>query len=266
MPAPGIAHRHLEVEGSLGSLLQSFTARHLATTLPDLVTASTDEEAQTVLGRGDLDVVPRVRHEVIDGFWSNEKPLLQPVPTGSLIGPRLPIRTVVHRLVQDGHLFLVETAGISGLVLRSDLNRPVVKLVLFGWYEEVERLLFRATVRHSPLDSLRGVVSAKRHEEVARRWSALERARLDHSPTGLLYFREVLHLALERRPIPLGVSRGCLAEFRNRVAHADRALVTRPSDIARLDRVFATLESLRSTFMLDDAPTAGAQRSGAAAN
>ena len=231
--------------------LEGFRAQDIAEPLPSFDAERACEEIRPILEEGSLDVVGlRVRGTVsgyalktdlADGYCRDH---LRPFRPGQVIHQEDPLSDVIHVLTISDRAFLSAFNQIVGVIGRGDVNKPVMRMWLFGVIILAEMELTRLIEVHYPDGSWRPLVSAGRldravalHEERQRRnqpcklveclqLSDKAHVLLDH-PDGLSLF------GLESKRVGKRVIKE-LESLRNNLAHGQDIVAYDWAPIARI--------------------------------
>jgi hypothetical protein len=203
-----------------------------------LVTVAEDalDEAARLAEEFQFDVVPIVAHGRIGSFWSCAARRIVPI-TGRHRAPHdESVERILPRLADHLVQFVFFRDEVVGLIDRSDLNRPVARLVVLRPLLECEQaILLAARARGISEESVADALGTKVAAEARRRRQRARREDLEVPLLEFVGFRDGLRAAVKLQLVALSepdVDR--LAEVRNRSAHGSLRLVEQADDLREL--------------------------------
>jgi hypothetical protein len=182
-------------ENSLELFLRGFAARDLAETLPSFddttaraaILAAIDSHGYEVIG---------VRKSGILAAWlsaedvrGSEQPSIRPFQFASVIPEDASLNAVVQALNLAPHLFVRSFGQIGGHICRDDLEKPAMRMWLFGLVTISELRVTRMIDQSCPQDSWRKYLSEGRIAKARE----LQQERLRHGQMRTLL--DCLHFA-----------------------------------------------------------------------
>lgn len=156
---------------------------------------------------------------------------VRPIPRSMLISESTPIVDLA-RMFHEAHdgFFVLSGRSIAGLVHFSDLNSPVCKIPYFALTEFIEGLLLSQISKEEvTVENLTPILGRDKALGILKRVRDL--ADMLPTPAAAMYFKELLTYCKGRKGIALDAKDiKLLNEFRNRLHHAGRKLITSPDD------------------------------------
>jgi hypothetical protein len=189
-PLPGLtagwqAHPHLT-----RLFLETFRAQDIAEPLRSFDAERPCAEVLPVLEKDGLDVIGLRVDGMIRGYarladltGSRCGDHFRPFRTGQVIRAEDPLMEVIHVLTSSEHVFLTAFREVAGVIRRSDVNKPVTRMWLFGIVIMGEMELTRLIEGYFPSESWQTLLPAARLEKAAALHD--ERARR-HQPCRLV--------------------------------------------------------------------------------
>lgn len=248
---------HVESD-SAGHLLAAATNAYTATELAerDLVlvdTASSVAEALRRLDEHRTDVAPlsgeRITHAVSRDSLAlagggRVAEVATPLGTGDLVTATTPLVSVLQRLRDRAALFVLDHDRVSGIITRSDLQRPSVAICALTLILGVESGLNDLIRDLAGNDGLAYLPAGERRADVEKVHAQRREANADIDLVYALGFPERLEIAARCPQIrnALGLSAGVLdghrvklGDLRNSLAHGSDLLVYEPDADLALD-------------------------------
>jgi len=147
----------------------AFLARDIAEPLPSFDIGSKNEEALWALGERGLPVAGLRKHGRICGYvlrsdlrGGDGDAEMRPFGRGQVLPADAPVADVIEVLSKNQHCFVEVFGEVGGLITRADIQRPVVRMWLFGIVTMVE-IDFNERIRRAfPDEGWRGLVSGAR--------------------------------------------------------------------------------------------------------
>jgi hypothetical protein len=165
-----------------------------------------------------------------------------------------------------GHLFVLEGTRLEGIVTCADLQKPPVRMLLFGLVSLLEMFLLALVRRHCPEEALRSTLKPSRLEEANKLYEERRRRNEEIDLADCLQICDKRDLVLKRvRHQDLGFVSKTAAErlfkdaenLRNRLAHSqDLVLGTSWKDVIELAESID--DFLRRNEAMIEASTSGA--------
>lgn len=232
------------------SLVRTFCAGHIATSLGDAVTVDLHDapsEAAATLRRQRFDQAPvrDGRHIVgwvptqgLDGA-TRVGSILRPLRDSAIASTDAPLADVLELLAREDFVFTVGNVGLAGFVTPSDLDRHAARSHFYLLVSDVEMALAEV-VRHAvPRDRIIELIRG----ETLVRWKTATAANNEANPVEYLHIRALAELFLETRwgGLTSEEARNTLTElcqFRPIVMHPARQLTAgrSPAALASLAR------------------------------
>jgi hypothetical protein len=100
----------------------------------------------------------------------------RPIDPTEIVSSTTPLIDFLPLMKQRDHLFVLEGARLESIVTSADLQKPPVRMLLFGLVGLLEMFLLALVRRHCPEDSIRSCLRPKRLEEAQKLYD-LRRAR-----------------------------------------------------------------------------------------
>ncbi|HEY5719512.1 MAG TPA: HD domain-containing protein [Gammaproteobacteria bacterium] len=229
--------------------VEAFTAEEIAEPLPSFDAAQPAAVTRAALGAGTVAGVRRGGH--IDGYVLAEDlqagacgDHARPFHAGQLLAADAPLADVIHVLTRHEHGFVEVFGQVAGVVTRDDIQKPVVRMWLFGIITLTEMTLTELIRARFAGDSWSGHLSESRLHKAGALHA--ERTRVGQACTLLdcLQLGDKARIALEDPELValFGFeSRGAakrvireLESLRNHLAHAQDIVTHHWAQIARL--------------------------------
>ena len=199
----------------------------------DVASVRINGTVQGYIRRVDLsegDCTDQIRHFTVDQVVSGDSALAD----------------VIHVLTRHDYCFVTGLGEIVGIVRRDDINKPMVRMWLFGLITMVEMMLVRLIEEYYPQESWQGEVSEKRLA-MAKAFQAERQRRNQHcSLIECLQFSDKGRILLDRQQamVRLGFDSKSVAKrsikdiesLRNNLSHAQDIVAHDWAQIARLSQ------------------------------
>jgi hypothetical protein len=228
-----------------------FTARDVAEPLASFDAGATCQDVRSFMTTRDYDVVGIRREGQVVGFVEKSSLEMgdcglyqQPFDKTLVLCDSVPLLTVLMELNQASFVFITVLGKVGGIITRADLQKPPVRMWLFGIVTLIEMRFGELIGRHCPGDSWKNFLSEARLQkaqvlldERRRRNQSLDLFDcLQFSDKGQIIARnEGLRMAtvfLSRRQAEEGIKK--LEQLRNNLAHAQDILASDWDTIIRL--------------------------------
>jgi hypothetical protein len=161
-------------EGTLELLLRAFAARDLAEPLPSFDETTAHKVILAAMDSRRMEVVGVRRSGRIAAWLSrdelterSQKPLGRPFDQTSLIDATAPLNDVVTALGQSVHLFVRTFGEVGGIITRNDLQKPAMRMWLFGLITITETRVTRLIDERFPNGSWQQHLSTGRIEKAS---------------------------------------------------------------------------------------------------
>lgn len=131
--------------------------------------------------------------------------------------------------------FVLSANHVSGYVHFSDLNNTAVKLPFFALFESIECSMWQKINQVTTAEDVKTAFKKEQSEKILRERRRRATRGTDLGWVGLFSFSAMLSLARHHGLCELESSdEKLLSEFRNRVAHGDKPLISHYADVERL--------------------------------
>jgi len=253
----GTDHPHL-----VRLFTEAFTAQHIAVPLRSFdVSASCDHVAEVMDAHG-LEVVCLREQGEINGYLRRADlgagrcgEHMRRFRDGQVIDGESSLSDVIHILTLQQYGFIAVLGGVAGYFSRSDINKPVVRMWLFGIITFIEMELMKVIETYYPDDGWRSLITAQRLQRAeglqverqrrGQQCRLLDCLQLSDKGRILISSDETLALfGLESRRAAKKIVRE-LESLRNNLAHAQDIITYDWAQIARLSHRLE--ETLRFT-------------------
>lgn len=224
-----------QIESTLESLALMFTARDIMVDADKLVSAADESEARKLLqANKNLDMIPIKTKGLLLSYLERNSSRPQRIKLNDTIAELTRILDLVDVLRTRKFCFVVNQS-ILGLVHFSDLNNHLVKIPFFVILQAFEEHLFREIKPLVNDSNLRSALSPQRFEEIEKRMRELRKNRADLDLVHQLNFADVVRCASQFKKITLTPDEiRSVSKVRNRIAHADRPIVSKHEDVTHL--------------------------------
>lgn len=228
----GTDHPHL-----VRLFTEAFTAQHIAVPLRSFdVSASCDHVAEVMDAHG-LEVVCLREQGEINGYLRRADlgagrcgEHMRRFRDGQVIDGESSLSDVIHILTLQQYGFIAVLGGVAGYFSRSDINKPVVRMWLFGVISLYEMGLVQLIDRYFPNDSWQAFVAPTRLEKARELQRERERRSRQSRLIDCLQFSDKAQIMIEQPQAmtTLGLSSRRTAKqlvkdlesLRNHLAHA----------------------------------------------
>lgn len=212
--------------------LQSCPADAAATAMPTVLRQRDFDVAGVQSRRGGPVIGSVTRDSLKDGLVRDH---LQPITADALISDATPLPSVLTVLKGRPHAFVLIGAGVRGIVTRADLNKPPVRVYLFGLISLLEMHLGFWVRAAYAADSWQAKLAAKRLAEAKKLQADRRKRNQDMSLVECLQFCDKRDLVLARKNLRERLSLGSKTkaldllkraeDLRNLLAHSQQDLV-----------------------------------------
>ncbi len=149
--------------------LEGFSVMDIAEPLVSFDAATPAAEVQAVLAERDFDLVGVRRAGLVDGY-ARRKDLLagvcgdhaRPFTEDDLVADGEPLVAAIRSLAINQRCFVTVLGRAGAIITLHDLEKPAVRMLLFGMITLVEMLAVREIRQQFPADSWREAVSPER--------------------------------------------------------------------------------------------------------
>jgi hypothetical protein len=218
----------------INMLNNDFTVDKIMVPMEYLVLADTKEKC---IERGrqhkDLDIIPFVQKGSITGYWDKNQNRIVPLSPKHITTSSTNIFDLIDVFTAQQFFFVMNGPEIVGYVHRVDLNNDLIKIPFYILLQSLESFLLQKMQLElkdisllKNMERVRHIISI--HHEKQERDINLEAVQG-------LYLSEILELSIQKGiihlPLPM---KHDLEDFRNRVSHADRTLLTSIDEIPKL--------------------------------
>jgi hypothetical protein len=202
----------------------------------DLVRASSKTDAQEMLIKhSEFNIIPLPATGPIIQYMRRDEQEIKKISSLDLISDGTSLLELSRLMSKRDFFFVLSSNTIAGFVHFSDLNKSLMKIPFFILFEAVERHIWPLVSSKLDESDLSKVMDEQRAETLKKRKMKAQKEDVDVGWSGLLYFNEILALAIHYGIIQISTSdREVLANMRNRVVHTDKLLVEVHGDITRL--------------------------------
>jgi hypothetical protein len=220
------------------------TARAILEPLQSCRAQSSAQEAKETLKRRDFDVagvkesengpvIGWVSQEVLDGGLVMDR--ARPILVDNLLSDATPLPQVLEVLRAQAHAFVLVGSKVAGIVTRADLNKPPVRVYLFGLVSLLEMHLSFWIRNEYGEDSWQGHLSKKRLEKAMRTQQLRRRRNQNPYLAQCIQFCDkrdlVIRLSSVRKTLSLGSEKQA-ATFLQRVENLRNGLAHGQYDLA----------------------------------
>ena len=153
---------------------EGFAARDIAEPLLSFDASTSAAEILRVMERHDFDVVGVRKDGCVVGYTERSDPHeracgehLRPLADSDLISDSAPLTDVVLGLTKTPRLFMRVLGAVGGIITMSDLQKPPVRMWLFGMITLIEMRISRLIEQMCPGDSWKQYVSESRLQKAA---------------------------------------------------------------------------------------------------
>lgn len=182
----------------------------------------------------EYDVVPYPKTGKIEGFFQRKVDELISLKPDHLISNATSLLNMPRLLDQALFRFVISTDKIDGYVHYSDLNKPAMKVPLFVLIQAKEKNLWDRIKDQITEDIVHKVLPDKARGCIKKR-NAARKSNVDIGWTGAFSLPSILRLARYFKATDLSDDQIELLRLtRNDVAHSDKNLVDRHSDVSQL--------------------------------
>jgi hypothetical protein len=236
---------------------ETFTARDVAEPLASFDAVSSAALVRDFMQARDFEVVGVRREGQLAGFVEVSSLAdglcgdhLRPFDDAIVLDEATPLLDVLFKLNQSSRAFVTMLGNVGGIITRGDLQKPPVRMWLFGFVTLVEIRFAELIERHCPGDTWKSYVSEARLqkaqallEERSRRNQTLQVFDcLQFSDKGQIVAR---HEEIRRRTVFASRSQAeatvkKLEQLRNHLAHAQDIVTTDWDTIMQLCEFFQT--------------------------
>jgi hypothetical protein len=156
---------------TLNLFLHSFSARNLAVPLPSCDEGASADALHEAMTAQRTDVVGVRQRGVLTGWVSRESvdassgASTQPFHPTMLVSDGATLNEVIERLSWHPFVFVRSFGQIAGLIRRDDLDRPAMRMWLFGLVTIMERRVTWAIAQRFPEESWTTLLSGGRLEK-----------------------------------------------------------------------------------------------------
>ncbi|MCC7418906.1 MAG: hypothetical protein IT428_01365 [Planctomycetaceae bacterium] len=156
---------------TLNLFLRGFAARDLATPLPSCDEGASVDTLRAVMTEQRIDVVGMRQRGGLTCWISREKLDGSPDVSPQRFDPAMQVsdgaalNEVIERLSRHPFVFVRSFGQIAGLIRRDDLDRPAMRMWLFGLVTIMERRVTRAIGERFPDETWAALLSAGRLEK-----------------------------------------------------------------------------------------------------
>ena len=182
----------------------------------------------------EYDVVPYPKTKIIEGFFRRKTDELIDLRMEFIISDGTSLLDMPRLLDKMPFYFIIAGNKVTGYVLYSDLNKPVMKIPLFVLFQILEKNLWDRIKGDITEDLVRKVYRENAQRYLNKREKA-RRKNVDIGWTGVFSFPGILKLARHLQAIDMSDEHiEVLRLTRNDVAHSDHNLISRESDVSRV--------------------------------
>ena len=218
---------------TINCLSNVFTVRDVMTPACQLKRSDTVDNAEHLFH--EYDVVPYPRLGDVTGFFSRDTRRLHDLEPSHLISDSTSLFALPTLLKRHRFFFVISGNRIVGYVHYSDLNRGVMKIPFFAFFQLAEKNLWNRFKDRITENDLKIVFGADLAEKIATKRQGAMKSNVDIGWEGVFTFPWILKLARHFGLIHLTDDEiSSLRNVRNKVAHSDRSLVDRFDDVAAL--------------------------------
>lgn len=257
----------------LERLQSSLVVRHIATSRPDLRTASPDDTAEAVqalMETEDFDVMPVDDKGTIDHYFERQAPgppAQKTVAVADVVSADLPLLELIDHFAASRRRFYLTLGGrrIDGIVTRADLNKLAVRVLIYAILNRLELLLKALVEDHYDAIQWLDLLSERDRAKVQERLDKARSGNVELRPAEYLDLSDLVEICKKTPETweTLGVrtkknlkSRyGSLVDLRHNVAHPVRSLVSASDDVARLWKQIDAARSAITTLEQSLGPT-----------
>jgi hypothetical protein len=240
---------------------EAFTAHHIAEPVRSFDASRPCKEVQAIMELHQLDIICLREQGVIIGYARHKdlvghtcRENMREFREGQVVSGDSPFSDIIHVLTLQQYGFISVLGEIAGVFCREDINKPVVRMWLFGIITFIEMEVMKVIARYFPDDSWQTSISEERlsqakslREERIRRGqhcNLLECIQLSDKGKIIISNQETMKImGLDSRRSAKKVIRE-LESLRNNLAHAQDIVTYDWGQIVRLThRLEDTLNS-----------------------
>lgn len=161
--------QHFSSPGVHRVFKHGFTVQDLAEPIVSFDDSTPGSLVMPILETKDFDIVGVRSCGVIVGYAErqhlSDNPIgecLRMISPAEIIAPAHDLTQVIAKLNHSPHLFVTSFGHISGIVTRSDLQKPPLRMWLFGMVSLIEMAFVRLIEVHFPEESWQSLMTEKR--------------------------------------------------------------------------------------------------------
>lgn len=166
---------------------EAFTAHHIAEPVRSFDASRSSEEVQAIMELNQLDIVCLREQGVITGYARHTdlkaqkcREHMREFRKGQVISGDSSLSDVIHVLTLQEYGFISVLGEIAGVFRRDDVNKPIVRMWLFGIITFLEMEVMKIIERYFPENSWQTVITEDRLQ-LARSLQQERRRRGQHS-------------------------------------------------------------------------------------
>lgn len=183
----------------------TFTARHILEALPSFDSTTSVEQLQKSICEQQYQVVGirpggYLTHHCTAADILTATTRLQPRPVASqqLVELDAPLVDVIHVLTGFDHCFVAISGSIIGVIIRSDLEKPVVRMWLFGLIMLIDMTVSSAIRQQWPDEGWQSLLPPARLEKAQKLLAERHRRQLSGKLLDCLQLADKLQLLVHR--------------------------------------------------------------------
>lgn len=226
------------ISNTLNRLATIFNVEDIMIPLSEMVVAGNIEEAQEQQQlHPEFDIIPIVNNRKLEGYIHKFSNRYHHLATEDLISKGTSIFKLINILTKRDFSFVLSENIIVGYVHYSDLNNQLVKIPLYVLFEALESDIIQTIGDKIDEGVIKKVIPNKAENHIKN----IERRRknnVDVSLANFLYLSEYLKIASYLGHYHLTDNEIIkINKYRNRVDHADHALIGKRTDIIEINEV-----------------------------
>lgn len=215
----------MEIENIIKSLSFFHTVKDIMITENKIAFANTLEEAKIIAKENQYSIIPKISNNKIRKYYDVRAKKLKDIEYGEIISSDTSILELIDLFQAHKYLFIIGKQKIIGMVHYSDLNNPIVKLILYLLIENIERLIYQRLNCLTEKEIL-SYISESIKTKVLKRKDNLTKFDLENKWFGTFGFNELLKIAAKLEMIEIRSDIiGTMKIVRDKVAHTHRTLI-----------------------------------------
>ena len=218
-------------------LERDFTVEKIMIDVNDLVVGTSLEECEALSEQyPTYDIIPLSQKGTIMGFWDTVAKKIIPITPKHLITNKTSIFQLLDLFENERYFFVLGNTRITGFVHCSDINNDLVKIPFYILLQSLESLILGQL--NLTVEAVGKIGNKQRVDDLIREHEMKLSNDIQLNKIQGLYLSEILELGMKQQIIKLKPQlKQYLEDFRNRVSHADKTLLSEEKDIHKLKRI-----------------------------